>query len=160
MPETIKIDHESQIPVYKQIVGQVEELVRSGEYPDGCLLPSMNELSAALDISKETVKKAYSILRNKGFIDARQGKGFYVSAAGVADQAERPRAVRQVEQLQAGALQLVAEEDRRRRPKSPSGSTTRMSTCWNITSRRTSTCSTTTSSRPTSRSTPHRRNGC
>ena len=85
MPETIKIDHESQIPVYKQIVGQVEELVRSGEYPDGCLLPSMNELSAALDISKETVKKAYSILRNKGFIDARQGKGFYVSAAGVAD---------------------------------------------------------------------------
>ena len=81
MPETIKIDHESQVPVYKQIVGQVEALVRSGEYAEGCLLPSMNELSAMLDISKETVKKAYSILRNKGFIDARQGKGFYVSAA-------------------------------------------------------------------------------
>lgn len=55
----------------------MEELVRSGEYPDGCLLPSMNELSAVLDISKETVKKAYSILRNKGYIDAKQGKGFY-----------------------------------------------------------------------------------
>ena len=68
MPETIKIDHESQVPVYKQIVGQVEALVRSGEYAEGCLLPSMNELSAMLDISKETVKKAYSILRNKGFI--------------------------------------------------------------------------------------------
>ena len=64
MPETIKIDHESQVPVYKQIVGQVEALVRSGEY---------------------AVKKAYSILRNKGFIDARQGKGFYVSAAGVSE---------------------------------------------------------------------------
>ena len=85
MPETIKIDHESQVPVYKQIVGQVEALVRSGEYAEGCLLPSMNELSAMLDISKETVKKAYSILRNKGFIDARQGKGFYVSAAGVSE---------------------------------------------------------------------------
>ena len=83
MPETIKIDHESQVPVYKQIVGQVEALVRSGEYAEGCLLPSTNELSAMLDISKETVKKAYSILRNKGFIDARQGKGFYVSAAEV-----------------------------------------------------------------------------
>ena len=83
MPETIKIDHESQVPGYKQIVGQVEALVRSGEYAEGCLLPSMNELSAMLDISKETVKKAYSILRNKGFIDARQGKGFYVSAAEV-----------------------------------------------------------------------------
>ena len=85
MPETIKIDHESQVPVYKQIVGQVEALVRSGEYAEGCRLPSMNELSAMLDISKETVKKAYSIHRNKGFIDARQGKGFYVSAAGVSE---------------------------------------------------------------------------
>ena len=85
MPEKIKIDHESQIPVYKQIVGQVEELVRNGEYPEGYLLPSMNELSSLLDISKETVKKAYSILRNKGYIDARQGKGFYVAAPGAAD---------------------------------------------------------------------------
>ena len=29
MPETIKIDHESQVPVYKQIVGQVEALAVS-----------------------------------------------------------------------------------------------------------------------------------
>lgn len=85
MPEQIKIDPESQIPVYKQIVGQVEQLVRNGDYPEGHLLPSMNELSAFLDISKETVKKAYSILRNKGYIDARQGKGFYVAATGAGD---------------------------------------------------------------------------
>jgi DNA-binding LacI/PurR family transcriptional regulator len=39
----------------------------------------MNNLSASLDISKETVKKAYSILRNLGFVEARQGKGYYVS---------------------------------------------------------------------------------
>ncbi|WP_295935694.1 GntR family transcriptional regulator [uncultured Alistipes sp.] len=84
MPDKIKIDLESQIPVYKQIVGQVEQLVRSGEYPEGSLLPSMNELSSLLDISKETVKKSYSILRNNGFIDAKQGKGFYVSAIGAA----------------------------------------------------------------------------
>lgn len=85
MSEKIKVDLESQIPVYKQIVGQVEQLVRNGEYPEGYLLPSMNELSMLLDISKETVKKAYSILRNKGFIDARQGKGFYVAATNAAD---------------------------------------------------------------------------
>lgn len=84
MPEKIKIDPESQVPVYKQIVSQVEQLVRTGEYTEGYLLPSMNELSTLLDISKETVKKAYSILRNKGCIDAKQGKGFYVAAAGKA----------------------------------------------------------------------------
>ena len=85
MPEKITVDLESQIPVYKQIVGQVEQLVRNGDYPEGYLLPSMNELSTLLDISKETVKKAYSILRNKGYIDAKQGKGFYVAAMGTTD---------------------------------------------------------------------------
>lgn len=85
MPEKIKIDSESQIPVYKQIVGLVEQLVRDGEYAEGYLLPSMNELSAQLDISKETVKKAYSILRDKGYIDAKQGKGFYVASSAAVD---------------------------------------------------------------------------
>lgn len=160
MPETIKIDHESQVPVYKQIVGQVEALVRSGEYAEGCLLPSMNELSAMLDISKETVKKAYSILRNKGFIDARQGKGFYVSAAGVSEKMSVLVLFDKLSNYKAGAFQLVRRGDRRRRPRSPSGFTTRTSICWNTTSRRISTCSTTTSSRPTFRSTPPRRNGC
>ncbi len=85
MSDKIKIDPESQTPVYKQIVTQVEQSVRSGEYAEGYLLPSMNELSVLLDISKETVKKAYSILRNKGFIDAKQGKGFYVAAVGATE---------------------------------------------------------------------------
>ena len=31
MPEKIKIDPDSQIPVYKQIVEQVEQLVRNGD---------------------------------------------------------------------------------------------------------------------------------
>lgn len=79
MSEMIKIDSESQIPVYKQIVGRIEELIRSSELQAGALLPSMNELSSGIDVSKETVKKAYSILRNKGIIEARQGKGFYVA---------------------------------------------------------------------------------
>ena len=85
MAYTIKIDLKSQTPVYKQLINSVETAIHNGEYRYGDLLPSMNELSAMLDISKETVKKAYSILRNKGFIAARQGKGFYVSAAGVSE---------------------------------------------------------------------------
>ena len=80
MSKRILINPGSKIPVYKQLVSQIENNVKSGEYPDGYKLPSMNILSASLDISKETVKKAYSILRNLGFIDAKQGKGYYVSS--------------------------------------------------------------------------------
>ena len=70
------------IPVYKQVISQIEQKIISGEYPPGFLLPSMNELSAELEISKETVKKAYAILRDKGVIEPRQGKGFYVCGVG------------------------------------------------------------------------------
>ena len=98
MPETIKIDHESQVPVYKQIVGQVEALVRSGEYAEGCLLPSMNELSAMLDISKETVKGL--LHTSKQGIHRRQtGQGILCFGRRGLGKNERPRAVRQAEQL-------------------------------------------------------------
>lgn len=72
------VNSSTSVPVYKQVVSQIEQKVISGEYPAGYLLPSMNELSAELDISKETIKKAYSVLRDKGVIEPRQGKGFYV----------------------------------------------------------------------------------
>lgn len=66
------------IPVYKQIISQVEQKIISGVYTPGYQLPSMNELAADLDISKETIKKAYAVLRDKGVIEPHQGKGFYV----------------------------------------------------------------------------------
>lgn len=66
------------IPVYKQVISQIEQKIISGEFAPGHQLPSMNELASDLDISKETVKKAYAIMRDKGVIEPRQGKGFYV----------------------------------------------------------------------------------
>ncbi len=42
------------------------------------ILPSMNELTDKLGISKETVKKAYSILRDLHYIEPKQGKGFFI----------------------------------------------------------------------------------
>ena len=66
------------IPVYKQVISQIEQKIISGEFAPGTQLPSMNELAASLDISKETIKKAYAILRDRGVVEPRQGKGFYV----------------------------------------------------------------------------------
>ena len=42
------------IPVYKQVISQIEQKIISGEYAPGYHLPSMNELAADLEISKET----------------------------------------------------------------------------------------------------------
>ncbi len=82
MKSKIEIDINSQIPVYKQLIQAIQDLVKSGEYRNGDFIPSMNELASELQISKETVKKAYSILREKKVIDSSQGKGFYVTNTG------------------------------------------------------------------------------
>jgi DNA-binding transcriptional regulator YhcF (GntR family) len=79
MKVKINIDHNSRTPLYKQLVEDVQYLVNKGEYKEGDLLPSMNELSTELNISKETVKKAYSVLRDMEVIESSQGKGFYIS---------------------------------------------------------------------------------
>ena len=78
----IEVDTNSQIPVYKQLIQNIQDLVSAGEYRVGEFIPSMNELAGKLDISKETVKKAYSILREKGIIESSHGKGFYVTNSG------------------------------------------------------------------------------
>lgn len=75
----LSIDPASKTPLYKQITIPVERSVRDGSLPAGTQLPSMNELAAELDISKETVKKAYGFLVERGIIIPKQGKGFYVA---------------------------------------------------------------------------------
>lgn len=71
------IDIDSKDAIYKQLVSQVEQGLRSGKLKADEQIPSMNELAAKLGISKETVKKAYGILVKKGLIQPKQGKGFY-----------------------------------------------------------------------------------
>ncbi|WP_276169048.1 GntR family transcriptional regulator [Zobellia alginiliquefaciens] len=79
MHSKIEIEIESKEPLYKQLVKSIEYLVDSGEYRSGDYVPSLNDLSSELNISKETVKKAYSLLRKKNLLESAQGKGYYIS---------------------------------------------------------------------------------
>ena len=74
----VKLSHEEKTPIYKQLVEQFEDAIRSGELTAGEQIPSMNEFAAKYNISKETVKKVYCILRDKGLLIPCQGKGFFV----------------------------------------------------------------------------------
>lgn len=76
----IILNKDNDMPFYRQIVEIVTNSIRTGDLGVGEMLPSMNELAGTLNISKETVKKAYSILRDLGYIETRQGKGVFVCA--------------------------------------------------------------------------------
>lgn len=63
-------------------MNSINSLFESGVYKVGDNLPSLNELADELDISKETVKKAYLYLKENGVIESVQGKGFFFARKG------------------------------------------------------------------------------
>lgn len=73
------INTTSKESIYKQLVTQVERALHEGSLRAGEHLPSMNLLADQMDISRETVKKAYGILVDKGLIVPKHGKGFYAA---------------------------------------------------------------------------------
>ena len=54
----IVLETGSKAPIYKQLVEQFEEAIRSGNLQPGEQIPSMNDFAVQLGISKETVKAA------------------------------------------------------------------------------------------------------
>ena len=75
----IKIDKNSNTPLYKQICTQIREQVHDGRLLPGQILPSLNQLAIILDISRETTKKAYNKLIRENILITQQGKGVFVA---------------------------------------------------------------------------------
>lgn len=64
---------------YFLLVEQLRNDILSGKIKPGEKLPSENQLSNSLQISRHTVRKALSILSNEGYIVAEHGKGTFCS---------------------------------------------------------------------------------
>ncbi|MBQ4282838.1 MAG: GntR family transcriptional regulator [Lachnospira sp.] len=73
------IDLMSRIPVYEQIIKQVEEQVLIGVMKSGDKMPSVRSLSIKLSINPNTIQKAYTELDRRGLIVTVPGKGSFVS---------------------------------------------------------------------------------
>ena len=73
------VDRTGSIPIYKQLSTSIREKIADGTLAVGAQLPSINILSEELEISKDTVKKAYSLLRKDGLVDSSHGKGFFIA---------------------------------------------------------------------------------
>lgn len=70
----------SPIPVYEQIIHQVERFVLSGIMQEGDALPSVRNLSIQLSVNPNTIQKAYSELDKRGISCAVPGKGCFIAA--------------------------------------------------------------------------------
>ena len=73
------IDLMSRVPVYEQIINQVEEKILIGVLRAGDKMPSVRSLSIELSINPNTIQKAYTELDRKQLIVTVPGKGAFVS---------------------------------------------------------------------------------
>jgi DNA-binding transcriptional regulator YhcF (GntR family) len=75
----MEIKFGQQTTKVQQLADIISQAISMGQYRDGDLLPSINHLSAQYKVSRDTVFKAFSNLRERKLIDASQGKGYYVT---------------------------------------------------------------------------------
>lgn len=83
----ITINKSIRTPLYWQISDQIKRMIILGELADGSVLPSERKLAEILDVHRNTVIRAYDILKDMDIIESRQGVGYLVTYK--ADKAER-----------------------------------------------------------------------
>ncbi|MBV9848988.1 MAG: GntR family transcriptional regulator [Armatimonadetes bacterium] len=76
----LRLDSESGVPFYQQVVQQVRRLVASGALAPGDRLPTVRELAAELVLNPNTVARAYQDLEREGVVETRRGQGTFACA--------------------------------------------------------------------------------
>jgi|SRR6185295_11024831 len=84
----------SGVPIYLQLMEQVQHAIETGALRPGEQLPGIRPLAEELVINPNTVAKAYRELEHAGIIELRQGAGAFV--------AENAQVERLADKLKAG----------------------------------------------------------
>ncbi|MGF6848702.1 DNA-binding transcriptional regulator YhcF (GntR family) [Chitinophaga sp. W3I9] len=73
------IDDFSATPKYYQLANSIIKAIVDKKVQQDDILPSINEVSYAFEISRDTAEKAYKYLKGLGILGSVPGKGYYVS---------------------------------------------------------------------------------
>jgi len=94
----LRVDFESPMPIYAQVVRQVRHEIVLGNLRPGDQLPTVRQLAVELRVNPNTVARAYMELEHAGLISTQQGRGTFVNVPEDIIQADRERQQR-LEQL-------------------------------------------------------------
>jgi GntR family transcriptional regulator len=75
----LQIDFRSGLPIYTQIVNQVQAQVAGGILKPGDQLPTVRSLAEDLRVNFNTIARAYRILDEARIISTQQGRGTYIT---------------------------------------------------------------------------------
>lgn len=96
-PFQFRLDETSGVPVYRQLIDQVQGGIAAGTVAAGDQLPTVRQVAVDLAINPNTVLRAYRELEIRGVLDTQQGTGTFIAERKAAPNgAERDR---QLDQL-------------------------------------------------------------
>jgi GntR family transcriptional regulator len=74
-----RLDAHSGVPVYRQLIDQVQAAVASGVLSAGDQLPTVRQVAVDLAINPNTVLRSYREMEIRGLLDTQQGTGTFVA---------------------------------------------------------------------------------
>lgn len=75
----ISIDLDDNVPVYRQIINQIQNLLVEGKLGPKDPLPPIRQLATDLEVNPNTIAKAYSVLESERLIFSAGRKGTFVT---------------------------------------------------------------------------------
>jgi DNA-binding transcriptional regulator YhcF (GntR family) len=75
----ISFDQNSSVPKYRQIINSILGSIDGGSLIKGDKIPSINQICAEFNLSRDTVMVAFNELKAKGIIISQPGKGYYIA---------------------------------------------------------------------------------
>lgn len=76
---TLHLDFHSGLPIYTQIVNQIQSQLVNGILKPGDQLPTVRALAQELRVNFNTVARAYRMLDEARIISTQQGRGTYIT---------------------------------------------------------------------------------
>lgn len=83
MKKIVTINSGSSKPKYRQIIDSVVNAIERKQLAKGDKIPSINQICAEFNLSRDTVMMAFNELKAKGILLSQPGKGYYIASADV-----------------------------------------------------------------------------
>jgi GntR family transcriptional regulator len=96
-PFRFQLDMRSGVPVYRQLIDQVQAGIAAGALKVGDQLPTVRQAAVDLEVNPNTVVRAYREMEILGVLSTQQGTGTFIARKQIKrSDAERERQLQQL----------------------------------------------------------------
>lgn len=93
------IDSDSDTPIYRQLVDQINAEIKSGALKNGTQLPTVREMAQRMQLSCGTIKRVYDCLQEMGDIEMTRRRGTFVKYESAGSDSRKIQAMNAIDRM-------------------------------------------------------------